>query len=685
MLDAGPHQLAAWIAAHWHVAIMLAGALFSATGAALALLPEAGRKSVSRWMRGAQSEETWATNFTTLFDAIFSKRHMSLRCFMTSTLVSLVTVTALWLGLGTLDGLGSRLQGLGAFGQVLALGLAVNALADYLSLLETRWLLGWLARPRPVWLQALVLIVDLVITAAIIWGALWAVQVSGLAGVIMGKGRAGLAEVVGLFSPLAVFFYSSFVTSIWTWGFILSSWLMRGLARLRWLHGVYAEHPGKALSAALGASTLAAGFAGSAAFGALTVPDAQDLSPFDRALCRFAKGEVCLHVRRLTENEATRLALTLDACRGGITDECLQRGLKGYETDGAVAARYWRAACDAGDAESCTNLGILHRKGIGMDPDQAAAARLYRQGCDGGDARGCTNLGFLHRKGIGMDPDPAAAARLYRQGCDGGNALGCTNLGILHRKGIGMDPDPAAAARLYRQGCDGGHARGCTSLGYLHRKGIDMDPDPSEAARLYRQGCDGGDAGGCTSLGYLHRKGIGMDPDPSEAARLYRQGCDGGDARGCTNLGFLHRKGIGMDPDPAAAARLYRQGCDGGNALGCTNLGILHRKGIGMDPDPAAAARLYRQGCDGGNALGCTNLGVLHEQGIGMEPDPAAATELYAQACEMDGARGCYYHGWNLEDGIGTDPDPAAAQAAYRKACDLGEEDACARIDDPPD
>ena len=58
-------------------------------------------------------------------------------------------------------------------------------------------------------------------------------QASGLTAFILGEGRDGLAEVVGLFSPLAVFFYSSFVTSIWTWGFILSSWLMRGLARLR--------------------------------------------------------------------------------------------------------------------------------------------------------------------------------------------------------------------------------------------------------------------------------------------------------------------------------------------------------------------------------------------------------------------------------------------------------------------
>ena len=51
-MDAGPHQLAAWIAAHWQVAVMLAGALSCATGAALALLTKTGATSVARWMMG---------------------------------------------------------------------------------------------------------------------------------------------------------------------------------------------------------------------------------------------------------------------------------------------------------------------------------------------------------------------------------------------------------------------------------------------------------------------------------------------------------------------------------------------------------------------------------------------------------------------------------------------------------
>mgnify|MGYP005851515725 CR=1 FL=1 len=574
MLDAGPQQVAAWIAAHWQVAVWLAGALFCATGAALAMLPEAGRQSVSRWMRGEQTDETWATNFTTLFDAIFGQRHLSLRCFATSTLVSLVTVCALWVGLGTLAGLGPRLTSLEKLWQVVLLGLVVNALADYLSLLETRWLLGWLARPRPVWLQALVLLVDLAVTAAIIWGALWAVQALGLTGLILGEGRDGLAEVVGLFSPLTVYFYSSFVTSLWTWGFILSSWLMRGLARLRLLHGVYAEHPGKALSAALGAAALVTGFAGSAGFAALTAPDAQNLSPFDRALCRFAKGEVCLHIRSLTKDEAARLALTLDACRGGITEECLQQGRDIWERDGALAAQYWRTACEAGDATGCTGLGYLHQQGINTLKDSDAAARLYRQGCNGGNASGCVALGDFYYVGIGVKKDPTEAARLYRQGCDGGHAGGCFNLGVLYHEGTHVKRDLEEAARLYRQACSSGLTPGCINLGNLHLTRTGAAKNLEAAAQLYRQACDGGDAVGCTFLGSLHVNRTGVKQDPAAAIALYAQACEMGGAIGCYYHGRTLEDGIGTDPDPdpVAARAAYRKACDLGHDDACARL-----------------------------------------------------------------------------------------------------------------
>jgi len=56
---------------------------------------------------------------------------------------------------------------------VLLIGLAINLLADYISLLETGYLLGLLHKHHAWWVQALVLLGDLILSGAIIFAAIW--------------------------------------------------------------------------------------------------------------------------------------------------------------------------------------------------------------------------------------------------------------------------------------------------------------------------------------------------------------------------------------------------------------------------------------------------------------------------------------------------------------------------------
>ena len=582
----------------------LAAGLVAITLLAGGLLNQARKDEIALWLMGAQSERNWAKSFTTLFDALFGERHFTWRCFLTSTVVSLAAVLLIWLAMGGTGALGLRIRAELSLGVLLPMALAVNVLADYVSLLETRWLLGRLHRWRAWPVQLAVLALDAVLTGAIIWLAIAAY----LASPLHGGEVESFAEILGVFSIFSVLFYSTFLTSAWTWAYILSTWLMRLLAALRlgeWLD--LERQPIRVLACVLGLVT----FTGALALAAPLRADEEGISAADRALCTLFKGRVCLDVAELTPTEQAQLDFILLACEGGVTRECLDRANDIWEVDGAQAARLFRAACDGGNPTACNNLGALHARGIGIRANPREAARLYRRGCDRGDPLACTNLGFLRERGFGGPADVQEAAQLYRWGCDAGDAGGCTNLGALHVEGIGMKADPKEGARLFRQGCDGGHALGCTNLGYLHERGIGMEADPQEAARLYRLGCDAGDAGGCTNLGALHVEGIGMKADATEGARLFRQGCDGGEALGCTNLGYLQERGIGMEADPQQAARLYRQGCDGGDARGCTNLGYLHDEGIGMDPDPAAAARLYRQGCELGDEYACDRADAL--------------------------------------------------------------------------
>jgi hypothetical protein len=485
------NTLLEYLAENWTWALGLAGSMFALTALASMLHPER-KQDVADWLKGAHGEDGWAKSFIRLFDSVFGEHHLSLKCFLRSIAASLIAVVVIWLLMGSAEMVGLRMQSDLSLGWILITGLAINVVADYVSLLETRWLLGRM--PRHWVLQIGVLILDFLVSAAIIWIVIFLYLRSPLHS---GEVET-FAEILGVFSIFSVFFYSTFLTSVWTWAYVVSTWIMRLALRLRLAYWLDVDNkPINVLFLLLSICVGGVTFAGALAVGGSFKADADGITTADRVLCEVFKGQVCLDVAGLTETEQRQLEFLTFACMGGVTDECFSRGISVWEDDGATAARLWRAACDGGSVSSCANLGYLHEKGIGKDPDPQEAARLYRMGCDGGYARGCTNLGVLHHQGIGREPDPQEAARLYRMGCDGGNALGCTNLGVLHRQGIGMDPDPQEAARLYRMGCDGGSALGCSNLGYLHVEGIGMDPDPKEAARLYRLGCDGGDTVAC--------------------------------------------------------------------------------------------------------------------------------------------------------------------------------------------
>ncbi len=253
---------------------------------------------------GAQSERNRAMGFTALFDAVFGARHFSWRCFARSAFASLVAVAFIWLLMGQAGAIGLRIRAELSLGALLAIALAVNVVADYVSLLETRLLLGRLHRWHGWPLQLAVLALDLVISALIIWLAIAAYLASPLH-----RGEVeSFAEILGVFSIFSVFFYSTFLTSVWTWAYILSTWLMRLIRRLEldvWLD--VERQPIRVLAGVLGLVT----FTGALALAAPLRADEEGLSAADRALCSLFKGRVCLDVAELTPAEQAQLDFIL--------------------------------------------------------------------------------------------------------------------------------------------------------------------------------------------------------------------------------------------------------------------------------------------------------------------------------------------------------------------------------------
>lgn len=240
-LDASTLQ--AFLQTNWGWAAGLAASMLALTLLAGGLLNQERKDEIALWLMGAQTDETWSRSFVSLFDAVFGARHLSLRCFLRSALASLIAVAVIWLLMGNLGTLGLRVRSELSLGGVLVLALAVNVLADYLSLLETRLLMGHM--PRSALGQALVLVLDLALSAAIIWLAIFAYLRSPL-----NTGEVeSFAEILGLFSIFSVLFYSTFLTSVWTWAYVLSTWVMRAATRLRLAHLLDVEQQRSASSA----------------------------------------------------------------------------------------------------------------------------------------------------------------------------------------------------------------------------------------------------------------------------------------------------------------------------------------------------------------------------------------------------------------------------------------------------
>ena len=511
----------------WPYALWAAGlgcAFFYVVAKGSAHLSDDNKARLSLYLQG-DAIGTWAENFCALFDTVFGERHFSLKTFLRSAIASVLAVLALYVLLGPILGhLGTRSGETIPWLQVLAIGAAINILPDYLSLWETRWMLQVFRKVRNPILQFGVLVLDVVISGAIIWGGVTAYRLA------VGEAPIPLIEMAAIYSPYAIFFYSTFLTSLLAWIYWITSAFVKAFTGLG-LHRFFNVSDKRA--------GITLGLTGGIAFFGLAMA-AQPFAKMedghlDAQLCKWFPAVACLHAERLTEDEQRKLDFLTKACEAGWED-CSDEASSRYGVKDEEAVRLWKSSCEAGSVESCANLGWMYQDGRGTDQDLKAAYRLARLGCDEGLAFACNNLGVMYDNALGVSQDYGKAVALYQQGCDGGNARGCTNLGFMYDKALGVAQDYEKAVALYRQGCDGGAAGGCSNLGFMYREELGVARDFEKALALFTKGCEGGNGRGCTLLAWTFEKALGADQDLKKAETLYIQACEMGDEWACEKL-----------------------------------------------------------------------------------------------------------------------------------------------------
>ena len=161
------------------------------------------------------------------------------------------------------------------------------------------------------------------------------------------------------------------------------------------------------------------------------------------------------------------------------------------------------------------------------------AARWYRAAADAGFAKAQNNLGALYDGGDGgLGVDHGAAAFWYEKAAAQGNASALNNLGILHEDGLvpghdGTGPDVAKAKELYARAATLGHAHALNNLGYL----CTVSDQHEEAASHFRAASAKGHAEATHNLATLHENGLGVRRDLREAAALYLVAANAGEGK----------------------------------------------------------------------------------------------------------------------------------------------------------
>ncbi|MCI0483426.1 MAG: hypothetical protein L0Y78_02465 [candidate division NC10 bacterium] len=218
---------------------------------------------ISRWLRNldpAGTVSSWPATFAAVFDHVFGEHHLSWRCFGRSCVVSLLSVAillAVWGALRPAEFLAFIKTDNPRATQGFFFGFVIlNLIPDYLSLLESRYVLRWMVRAHSTFRILAFLALDLVATVAIavvslvcFRGLIVLIDPPGIRMLPLSEGLSRYLRSASILSVAAsgfvspgVSFYSTLFTSVWVWLYALSGAAVRvsehmgiGLNRMRGL------------------------------------------------------------------------------------------------------------------------------------------------------------------------------------------------------------------------------------------------------------------------------------------------------------------------------------------------------------------------------------------------------------------------------------------------------------------
>ncbi len=191
--------------------------------------------------------ETWPQQFSELFDVVFGKKHLSGKCFnrsvVASILAGLITFLIWWslrpeyyFELFSQDDISLILLIL------VASSISYNSIPDYISLLESRFIIRKMSQTSSVQKWVLLLCLDFVLTIIVFiicslsimipihiiksddasWSKMYDFLITDMA-----PATIYFSHEEPFLTLFGIFFYSTFFTSVWVWLYVLANIVVR--------------------------------------------------------------------------------------------------------------------------------------------------------------------------------------------------------------------------------------------------------------------------------------------------------------------------------------------------------------------------------------------------------------------------------------------------------------------------
>jgi TPR repeat protein len=99
------------------------------------------------------------------------------------------------------------------------------------------------------------------------------------------------------------------------------------------------------------------------------------------------------------------------------------------------------------------------------------ASELYAKACENGDVEGCTKLGILYFTGDGVKEKPKKAKKLFKKACKKRYPKACYHLGTLYKRGAkGIKRNFKKSRMYYARGCKMRLLKSCEQYNLIRGK-----------------------------------------------------------------------------------------------------------------------------------------------------------------------------------------------------------------------